>query len=167
MDSLARLGVKPMLGRVFLPGEDLARQAEDRAADAMEPGCKRFGGRRDIVGQSVTLSGDAYTVVGVLPREFVFAPRANAEFCVPLLDKSGCEQRRSCHNLFGVGRLRDGVTMLAAREEMQGDRGTIGKAVSGFESGARARASYRCRKSSSAMFARFCLRCSEARGCCC
>jgi predicted permease len=112
------LGVKPMLGRGFLPGED-------------EPGKPkivmltygtwqtRYGGRRDVVGQSINLSSDVYTIVGVLPREFAFAPRGNAQFYVPLLDKNGCEVRRSCHNLFGIGRLRDGVTMEAARSEMQ------------------------------------------------
>jgi predicted permease len=112
------LGVKPMLGRDFLPGED-------------EPGkprilmlsygtwLTRYGGRRDIVGQAVRLDADSYTIVGVLPREFSFAPRGLAEFWVPLLDKSnGCEQRRSCHNMFGFGRLRDGVTPRAALEEM-------------------------------------------------
>ncbi len=80
---------------------------------------RRFGSRADVVGQSMTLDGEAYTIVGVLPREFSFAPRANAEFYVPLLDKNGCEQRRSCHNLFGVARLRDGVTTQAALEEMK------------------------------------------------
>src|SRR3569833_407778 len=80
---------------------------------------KRFGSRSDVVGQSVTLDGTAYTLVGVLPREFEFAPRANAEFFVPLLDKNECEQRRSCHNLFGIGRLRDGVTVKAALDEMK------------------------------------------------
>jgi macrolide transport system ATP-binding/permease protein len=112
------LGVKPMLGRGFLRGED-------------EPGKPkivmltygtwqtRYGGRRDVVGQSINLSSDVYTIVGVLPREFAFAPRGNAQFYVPLLDKNGCEVRRSCHNLFGIGRLRDGVTMESARSEMQ------------------------------------------------
>ncbi len=37
---------------------------------------------------------------------------------MPLLDKTGCEQRRSCHNLDGVGRLRDGVTAQTAAAEM-------------------------------------------------
>ncbi len=112
------LGVKPTLGRVFMPGEDFPGKPK---IVLLTYGTwrQRFGGRKDIAGQSITLSGDAYTVVGVLPREFVFAPRANAEFYVPLLDKTGCEQRRSCHNLFGIGRLRDGVTMVVAREEMK------------------------------------------------
>ncbi|MGA8730731.1 MAG: ABC transporter permease, partial [Terracidiphilus sp.] len=80
---------------------------------------KRFGSRRDVIGQAVSLNGDSYTIVGVLPREFAFGPRGNAEFWTPLLDKNGCEQRRSCHNLDGIGRLRDGVTMQAAQADLQ------------------------------------------------
>ena len=112
------LGVKPILGRDFLPGE----------ADPGKPAIvilpyntwqKRFGGRKDIIGQTVSLSDETYTIVGVLPREFAFAPRGNAEFWTPLRDKNGCEQRRSCHNLQGVGRLKDGVTVQAAAADMK------------------------------------------------
>jgi predicted permease len=81
---------------------------------------KRFGGRRDVIGQSLSLTGEAYTIVGVLPRSFAFAPRANAELWVPLLDKNGCETRRSCHNLYGVGRLRNDVTLQAAVADLKG-----------------------------------------------
>ena len=112
------LGVKPMLGRDFRPGEDSPGGAKI-AILTYGAWQRRFGSRADVVGQSMTLDGEAYTIVGVLPREFSFAPRANAEFYVPLLDKNGCEQRRSCHNLFGVARLRDGVTTQAALEEMK------------------------------------------------
>jgi len=112
------LGVKPMLGRDFLPGEDRPGGAK-LVMLTYGMWVKRFGSRTDMVGQAITLDGTAYTVVGVLPREFEFAPRANAEFFVPLLDKNQCEQRRSCHNLFGVGRLRDGVSSKAALDEMK------------------------------------------------
>jgi macrolide transport system ATP-binding/permease protein len=112
------LGVKPVLGRDFRPGEDRPGGAK---IVMLSYGSwqKRFGGRADVIGQSVNLSGDNYTIVGVLPREFVWQPRANSEFFVPMLDKSPCEQRRSCHDLLGMGRLRDGVTIEAARAEMQ------------------------------------------------
>ena len=112
------LGVKPMLGRDFLLGED--RPGKQKIAMlTYGTWVKRFGARRDVVGQSVSLSGDSYTIVGVLPREFAFGPRGNAEFWTPLLDKNGCEQRRSCHNLDGIGRLRDGVTMQAAQADLE------------------------------------------------
>ncbi len=111
------LGVKPMLGRDFRAGEDRPGGAK---IVILTYGTwqRRFGSSADVVGQSMTLDGETYTIVGVLPRDFSFAPRANAEFYVPLLDKNGCESRRSCHNLFGVARLRDGVTAKAALEEM-------------------------------------------------
>jgi macrolide transport system ATP-binding/permease protein len=113
------LGVRMMLGRGFLPGEDMAGKPKIVIL-TYGTWLKRFGGRRDIVGQTVNLNSDSYTVVGVLPREFAFAPRAIVEFWTPLLELSECEKRRSCHDLDGIGRLRDGVTIEAARAEMKG-----------------------------------------------
>lgn len=128
------LGVKLMLGRGFLPGED-APGKQKIVILTYGAWIKRFGARPNVVGQAMTLSGDSYTIVGVLPREFTFAPRGNAEIFLPLLDKSGCEQRRSCHNLFGIGRLRDGVTMEAARAEMQSIAAQLAKQYPGSNQG--------------------------------
>lgn len=112
------LGVWPMLGRDFLSGED--RPSQPKIVMLTYGAWKRrFDGRRDVIGQSLNLSGDEYTIIGVLPASFSFAPRANAEFWVPLLDKSNCETRRSCHNLDGVGRLRDGVTAQAVLSDLK------------------------------------------------
>ena len=112
------LGVAPMLGRDFRSGEDRPGQPKI-AILSYGTWMKRFGGRRDLIGESISLTGEAYTVVGVLPRNFAFAPRASAELWVPLLDKTGCEKRRSCHNLDGVGRLRNGVTVEAASADLK------------------------------------------------
>jgi macrolide transport system ATP-binding/permease protein len=112
------LGVTPTLGRDFRPGEGKPGQPKIVML-TYGNWKKRFGGRREVIGQQVTLSGDAYTIVGVLPRSFSFGPRGGAEFWAPLLDKTGCEQRRSCHNLDGIGRLRPGVSLEAARADMQ------------------------------------------------
>ena len=112
------LGIHPMLGRDFSTGEDRPGGAKIVIL-TFGAWQRRFGSRADIVGQSLTLDGANYTIVGVLPRSFEFAPRATAELYVPLLDKNGCEQRRSCHNLFAIGRLRDGVTPHAALEDMK------------------------------------------------
>ncbi len=128
------LGVRPVLGRDFRPGEDRPGGAK---IVMLTYGAwqKRFGSRNDVVGQSLNLDGTAYTIVGVLPREFVFAPRANAELYIPLLDKNGCEQRRSCHNFFAVGRLRDGVTMQTALEEMKAIAGQLAVQYPGSNKG--------------------------------
>ena len=128
------LGIRMMLGRGFLPGED--RPGEGKIV-VLTYGTwlKRFGARRDVVGQAVNLSGDDYTIVGVLPRDFTFAPGRDSEFFTPLLDKSGCEQRRSCHNLDAVGRLRDGVTMQQALADLAGIAGQLERQYPGSNYG--------------------------------
>jgi predicted permease len=112
------LGIRPMLGRDFRRGEDLPGASP---VVLLRYGAwqKRFGGRSDVVGQTVNLSGVATTIVGVLPPEFEFAPREIAEFFEPLRPTGECEKRRSCHNLVGVGRLKDGVTVDGALAEMK------------------------------------------------
>jgi predicted permease len=113
------LGVKPMLGRNFLPGEDRPGQAKITML-SYGTWLKRFGGRRDVVGQTADLSGEAYTIVGVLPRSFDFALQGSSELWTPLLTPDGCELRRSCHDFVAVARLRDGVTLQQALGDMQG-----------------------------------------------
>jgi predicted permease len=124
------LGVHPMLGRGFLPGEDRPGRAKIVIL-SYGTWLKRFGGRREVIGETVSLSGDAYTIVGVLPREFGFAPRGSTEFWTPIGGLSGCEQRRSCHNLDGIARLRDGVTMQAALGELSGIAGELARQYPG------------------------------------
>ena len=113
------LGIRMTLGRGFFPGEDRPGGSKIVVL-SYGTWLKRFGGRPDVIGQSVNLSGADYTIVGVLPRDFGFAPGRDSEFWTPLLDKPPCEQRRSCHNLDGVGRLRDGVTMQQALADLSG-----------------------------------------------
>jgi predicted permease len=112
------LGVAPLLGRSFNPGED-ATTAQPVAMLAYSTWQKRFGGRADVIGQTVKLSEVAYTIIGVLPREFEFAPQGQAEFWTPLQPSAGCEARRSCHNLYGIARLRDGVSLQTASAELK------------------------------------------------
>jgi macrolide transport system ATP-binding/permease protein len=128
------LGVTPMLGRDFRPGEDKPGQPRI-AMLSYGTWMKRFGGRRDVIGETISLSGEAYSVVGVLPRSFSFAPRASAELWVPLLDKNGCETRRSCHNLDGIGRLRDGVTVQAAAADLKAIAAQLALAYPGSNQG--------------------------------
>ncbi|HXS75777.1 MAG TPA: FtsX-like permease family protein, partial [Terracidiphilus sp.] len=61
----------------------------------------------------VTLDNQTYTVIGVLPREFQFAPRA-AELWVTIHDSGTCERDRSCRPFYGLARLKDGVTVSGA-----------------------------------------------------
>jgi len=111
------LGVTPLLGRDFAPGEGLP-SGPRLALITFRAWQERFGGDRGVVGRSISLSGQPHTVIGVLPRTFQFAPGEGAEFWTTLHAEGGCETRRSCHNLYGVGRLRPGVTIEQARAAM-------------------------------------------------
>jgi macrolide transport system ATP-binding/permease protein len=113
------LGVQPMLGRDFYPGEDRPG-GPDVLLLSYGAWLHRFGARRDAVGETVDLDGRAYTIIGVLPRSFSFAPDGNTEFWVPLNSFSDHEKMRTFYNFWGVGRLRDGVTAQAAQAEMTG-----------------------------------------------
>ena len=113
------LGVVPLLGRDFFPGEDLS-EAPRAVILSYASWQKRFGGRPDIIGQPLTLNEIPHVVVGVLPQDFHFAPEENAEFWTTLHPAGGnsCETRRSCHFLEGVARLKDGVAPATALEDL-------------------------------------------------
>ena len=113
------LGVVPILGRDFRAGEDTL-SGPDVVILSYPAWQKRFGGRRDIIGQTVDLANGPYTIIGVLPRGFDFAPRGGTEFWTAFHPNGSCAKRRSCHNLNGIARLKDGVTVNAAQAEMQG-----------------------------------------------
>jgi len=107
------LGVTPILGRDFYAGEDSPGAAHSVLL-SYETWQRRFGGDKSVLGRPVTLSDTTYTIIGVLPSEFQFAPRASAEFWATLHDPNNCETRRTCHSLFGLARLRDGVSVQGA-----------------------------------------------------
>ena len=107
------LGVNPILGRDFYEGESLS-SAPRAMLLSYAAWQKRYGGKAEAIGQTVTLDGDPTTIIGVLPRDFHFAPIEPSEFWVTMHPVNDCDLRRSCHGLYGVARLKDGVTMQAA-----------------------------------------------------
>jgi macrolide transport system ATP-binding/permease protein len=111
------LGVRPMLGRDFNAGEDRPG-GPNVVLLSYGAWLRRFGRRRDLIGQSVDLDNQAYTIIGVLPPTFSFARAGSAEFWVPINVLSYHEQMRTFYNFWGVGRLNDGVNTQAALSEM-------------------------------------------------
>ncbi len=77
------LGVSPALGRDFYAGEDLP-SAPKTVILSYATWQKRFGGRKEVVGEAVSLSGTPYTIVGVLPQGFQFALGGKEEFWTTL-----------------------------------------------------------------------------------
>jgi predicted permease len=116
-DFFRTLGVAPILGRDFRPGEDLPAAARTVML-SHAAWQKRYGGQNDVLGQSVTLNGAPNVIIGVLPPEFHFAPAEPAEFWTTLHATTSCDLRRSCHNMYGVARLAEGVSVQTANASM-------------------------------------------------
>ena len=64
-----------------------------------------------LSGQPITLSNLAYTIIGVLPQDFHFAPLGKVDFWAALNEPNDCDKRRACHGLFGLARLKDGASL--------------------------------------------------------
>lgn len=118
------LGITPVLGRNFYAGEDSPR-APRTVILSFDAWQRRYSGNKNVIGKTVSLSGIASTVIGVLPQSFQFAPRGAAEFWTPFNTLSECELRRSCHNLKGIARLKEGVSVEAALADMQSIAGQL------------------------------------------
>ena len=113
-DLFRILGVRAAIGRTFLPGENQpGRNRVVVLSDALWK--RRFGGDRAIVGREMVLDGEPFTVVGVMPPAFRFAPfwATTATLWRPLslAARSGDRGGRSLR-LFA--RLRDGVSRETA-----------------------------------------------------
>ena len=117
------LAITPVLGRDFnvnAANEGLsASSAEVILSDAAWK--KWFNGKSDVLGKAVTLNGESYTVIGVLPRSFQFAPTGATEFWTTLhpYATDPCELQRGCHVMGVVARLKNGVTIEQALDDSQ------------------------------------------------
>jgi putative ABC transport system permease protein len=112
------LGVTPILGRVFQDGEDKPGAA--RVVLLTHASWQRFfGGDSQAIGRTLTLSGNTYTVIGVLPSGFQFAPRGEAELWVPLVPNEMQVSRRFMHWVNVVARLQPGSTLEQAQAGMK------------------------------------------------
>jgi predicted permease len=116
-DVLPLLGVEPIVGRVFTEEEEHA--GRDRVVVLGHAIWKnRFGSDPNAVGQSMTLDGEPYTIVGVMPESFHFAPfwATKAQLWAPLvLDARQADNGASLRVFARLGR---DVTLARARGEM-------------------------------------------------
>ncbi|HLY63532.1 MAG TPA: ABC transporter permease [Terriglobia bacterium] len=109
-------GAKPMLGRTFAPGEDqLGKQFEVVLSHRIWQ--SRFGEDRGIIGRRIQLDGMAYTVIGVMPPGTF--DREWQDVWTPLAFKPE-EMTRDYHWMISWARLKPGVTLAQAREQMKG-----------------------------------------------
>jgi putative ABC transport system permease protein len=131
------LQASPILGRTFGDGDDRAGAATVILSQAMWQ--RAFGGRADIVGQTVRFDATTYTIVGVMPASFAFPDRETAAWIPFHVDPVTAPGRNGfLLSMFqAIGRLRPGVTPAqaaaegTARGRSVGDVGPVAIAVFG------------------------------------
>jgi predicted permease len=109
------LRVSPLKGRTFLSDED--QPGKPRVAVLGYGAWQRhFAGDPNIVGKSVLLDDQAYSIIGVMPSGFGLPRDRTDVFCLPGFDLKGTS--RASHYLQSMGRLKPGVTLQQAQTEM-------------------------------------------------
>lgn len=123
------LGVRPELGRNFLPEED--QPGNDRVVLVTHQfWVERLGANRSILNQTITLDGQNYTVVGVMPGDLLFPHGKQLNPYLPLPDRIDIWkpialtpeqlQSKGSFNYGVIGRLKSGITVASAQAQLNG-----------------------------------------------
>lgn len=117
------LGVETALGRTFVNDEEKNQEPSVILTHSLWQG--RFAGDKNIIGRKISVSGQSFTIVGVLPRSFQFGPVGDAAMWFPLRPTQNQIERRYFHWLKVIAKLKPGVSMEQAKTNMA----TIGKII--------------------------------------
>ena len=123
-DFFRVLGVPPAVGRDFTVDDE--KPQANVVVLSHELWQSAFGSRTDVVGQGATLNGVTYTVVGVMPKGFMFpigtpAPAFYTTLAVDAYDPTGgtpMTTQRGAHWLEAIGRLKPGATIASATADL-------------------------------------------------
>jgi macrolide transport system ATP-binding/permease protein len=126
------IGVRPMLGRGFLPGEDQGQSAHPVAVISYQLWQRRFGGDPQIVGKTQRLDGVMHTIVGVAPKGFYGTFVGwGMNFWVPasmegVFESGGYKlEDRGARWIEAYARLKPGVTFAQAQQEFAAISGRL------------------------------------------
>ncbi len=122
---LELLGVEPELGRTLLPDED---RPDGPRVVLISHGLwkRRYGGESDVLGEKILIDGEPFSIIGIMPAGFeVPSPWLVGKqtdlwmsLNVPQIDQP-LLPNRATHWIVPIGRLKDGVSLDAAQEEMR------------------------------------------------
>ena len=116
-EAFRALRITPQLGRLLEPG-DVGRSWRRVVVLSDDVWRARFGARRDVVGQRVTLDGEPHEIVGVLPPGARIPRLERVQMWRPPHFDPRDEERRDWRGFLAFARLREGATLAQAREEI-------------------------------------------------
>jgi predicted permease len=113
------LGVPALLGRTFVPADDRAGTHVVLLSYSLWQ--RRFGSEPSIIGRTVTLNGESYTVIGVMPRSVHLPGYGNWQdkLWVPIAFTNEEATERGNHFLEVIGRIKPGIALKRAQAEME------------------------------------------------
>ena len=111
------LGVKPLLGRSFRPEED---QVGAGPVALIGDGLwsRKFGSSPDVLGKSITVDGESYRIVGVVPEKSPIYTTADVFTPLGQFNEEPFRDRRASLGTVGIARMKPGVTLAQARADM-------------------------------------------------
>src|SRR5580698_7532846 len=129
-DLLPMLGVDPEIGRGFTKDEEKRGTRVVLLSHALWE--SQFGADKGVLGRTIQLSGETFTVIGVMPSSFRFpvtAPKTGiwTTFAVDDTPTGDGITNRGMHFLNAMGRLKPGVTVAQADQDMKGIAGRLAK----------------------------------------
>lgn len=140
--TLQTLGVAPELGRIFTPDEE---QWGNRHVVLLTHALwkDKFAADRNIVGRTIRLDAEPYTVIGVMPQSFA-ALMSQVQICVPFAMNPKWRMPRGARWIHVIARMNPGVRMSTAQQELQGiqdrlaqtyadDRGVVNSVIGAKE----------------------------------
>jgi putative ABC transport system permease protein len=110
------LGVRPVLGRGFVAGED--KPGSNRVVVLSDQVWRsNFGGDPNVIGSVVPINGEKYNVIGVMPPHLTSLYRA-VQLWSPLVFSDNDRTNRETHKFQVLGRIKSGIQLEQAREQM-------------------------------------------------
>jgi putative ABC transport system permease protein len=116
-EAFRALGIAPLAGRLIAP-DDIGSNWRRVVVLSNAVWRTRFGGRRDVIGEAITLDDEPHTIVGILPPNAALPQLEDVEMWRPVHVDPRDEQRRDWRGFLAFARLADGASLERTQQEV-------------------------------------------------
>ena len=116
-EAFTALGIAPLAGRL-ITRDEIGKNWRRVVVLSFDTWQARFGGRKDVIGQAITLDGEPHTIIGVLPADGKLPLLEHVQMWRPVHVDPTDEERRDWHGFIAYARLRDGASLDRTQREV-------------------------------------------------